>query len=454
MAQVPPRRVPRPRFLGGVGITSPSTGSSAVTDHGILTGLTDDDHTQYHNDTRGDARYSVLAHTHLEADITDLQTYALLAGAVFTGDVDVTAGGVLKVKDTGGTDFGTFSHDGTRFTFDFTNTTIVQFTGLSSSIRIEADIQARSGKSLYAMDSGNTDWGRFFHDGTDFNLALTNTTNYNITGMTTLVLSGGASLSGAIAATSANISGTITTTAATPRLSLIESDASADNGRWDILANSEALLFRVFNDAGSSGATWLTVQRTLNVTDSVTFNTDLLILQNGKSFRVRDSTNADWADWSHDGTDFNLAFTGTTDYNITGAKLVLGSGLSVAAESEFLANKTRLTNGDPILIWNQTGGAVDEKRWRILARSNQLQISTLNDAETVTSAVITVDRTGSTPTLLRMFTDVKIDGKVGFHAATAIAKPAVTGSRGGNAALASLLTHLATYGLITNSSTA
>lgn len=31
--------------------------SAAVTDHGALSGLADDDHTQYHNDTRGDARY-------------------------------------------------------------------------------------------------------------------------------------------------------------------------------------------------------------------------------------------------------------------------------------------------------------------------------------------------------------------------------------------------------------
>lgn len=30
---------------------------SGVTDHGALSGLADDDHTQYHNDTRGDARY-------------------------------------------------------------------------------------------------------------------------------------------------------------------------------------------------------------------------------------------------------------------------------------------------------------------------------------------------------------------------------------------------------------
>ncbi len=31
--------------------------SSGVTDHGLLSGLGDDDHVQYHNDTRGDARY-------------------------------------------------------------------------------------------------------------------------------------------------------------------------------------------------------------------------------------------------------------------------------------------------------------------------------------------------------------------------------------------------------------
>lgn len=43
---------------------------------------------------------------------------------------------------------------------------------------------------------------------------------------------------------------------------------------------------------------------------------------------------------------------------------------------------------------------------------------------------------------------------LGFFGTTAIAKPTVTGSRGGNAALASLLTALANLGLLTNSSTA
>lgn len=63
------------------GWATPTAGGSS--DHGALTGLGDDDHTQYHNDTRGDARYytqtqvdTALAgkanttHTHATGDIT------------------------------------------------------------------------------------------------------------------------------------------------------------------------------------------------------------------------------------------------------------------------------------------------------------------------------------------------------------------------------------------------
>lgn len=52
--------------------------NAGVSDHGALTGLSDDDHAQYHNDARGDARYSLLAHNHsgvyqpLDADLTAL----------------------------------------------------------------------------------------------------------------------------------------------------------------------------------------------------------------------------------------------------------------------------------------------------------------------------------------------------------------------------------------------
>jgi hypothetical protein len=63
---------------------------------------------------------------------------------------------------------------------------------------------------------------------------------------------------------------------------------------------------------------------------------------------------------------------------------------------------------------------------------------------------------GSIPTALAFsgFASYTFDGTIGFNGAAAVAKPTVTGSRGGNAALASLLTALASYGLITDSTTA
>lgn len=74
-------------------------GSTLVLDHGVLTGLSDDDHTQYHNDTRGDARYSQLGHSHTETDITDLdhdaeklQGRTLASNAPATGQVVAWSG--------------------------------------------------------------------------------------------------------------------------------------------------------------------------------------------------------------------------------------------------------------------------------------------------------------------------------------------------------------------------
>lgn len=50
-------------YQDGVGVTAiNSPGASGVSDHGALTGLLDDDHPQYHNDARGDLRYTPLSH--------------------------------------------------------------------------------------------------------------------------------------------------------------------------------------------------------------------------------------------------------------------------------------------------------------------------------------------------------------------------------------------------------
>lgn len=73
--------------LGSGDIAISGGEGGGVTDHGALTGLTDDDHTQYHTDARGDVRYNTKAeittalagkanstHTHTASQVTDFDT--------------------------------------------------------------------------------------------------------------------------------------------------------------------------------------------------------------------------------------------------------------------------------------------------------------------------------------------------------------------------------------------
>lgn len=73
------------KFYGtdGSGVRGWYSQIAGVTDHGALTGLADDDHTQYYNQTRGDARY--------------LQ----LAGGTITGVLTVGNGGQVPINAAG-----------------------------------------------------------------------------------------------------------------------------------------------------------------------------------------------------------------------------------------------------------------------------------------------------------------------------------------------------------------
>lgn len=74
--------------------------SGGVTDHGALTGLADDDHTQYHNDARGDARYALIAkgvtngdaHDHNGGDGAQI-AYSTLSGLPTLGSAAAAATG-------------------------------------------------------------------------------------------------------------------------------------------------------------------------------------------------------------------------------------------------------------------------------------------------------------------------------------------------------------------------
>ena len=81
------------------------------------------------------------------------------------------------------------------------------------------------------------------------------------------------SIAGAAILSSANVfTNNQTISTASPRFILIETDAAANNQRWDIIANTESLAIRTVNDADSATAPIITVQRTGTVVDSVTID--------------------------------------------------------------------------------------------------------------------------------------------------------------------------------------
>lgn len=77
------------------------SGPGVFTDHGALSGLSDDDHLQYHTDTRGDARYHTK--TFLNTALNHASTGVLSGGTVTAGTpnttVSITAGSGIIVDN-------------------------------------------------------------------------------------------------------------------------------------------------------------------------------------------------------------------------------------------------------------------------------------------------------------------------------------------------------------------
>ncbi|MEE8307466.1 MAG: hypothetical protein V3R81_09385 [Gammaproteobacteria bacterium] len=181
-------------------------------------------------------------------------------------------------------------------------------------------------------------------------------------------------------------------------------------------------------------------------------------LDNGTALRFYDSTDTDFAAFSHDDTDFNTAFTTTTDWNITGitalsagtvdadfdaitgtsyggileanlldksaAETVAGAyafsaaidlqgnvsdsvgtftiddALSVTGLTTFDTTLTvtaaaHLESTAPALYLLETDAAADNGLWRWLASAEQLSLETRTDADGAGADILTVDRTGT-----------------------------------------------------------
>ena len=119
-----------------------------------------------------------------------------------------------------------------------------------------------------------------------------------------------------------------------------------------------------------------------------------------------------------------------------------------------------IRGNQPSLWWSEADAPANNKRWFMDAAGGQLRLFAVNDAVNAFGQALGISRTAEVITEVALMGGVGAGAlrlqpnKVGFFGAAPVAKPNITGSRGGNAALASLLTELANLGVITNGTTA
>jgi hypothetical protein len=136
---------------------------------------------------------------------------------------------------------------------------------------------------------------------------------------------------------------------------------------------------------------------------------------------------------------------------VTDGNLYVGTDDSVRG---LLRIYSSATTGGRLVLYCDTGASIDN--YSIRGLDDDLDV--LQEATTIlryVHATSSWDFTGDVTVGndLNIAANFNHDGSfVGFYGATPGAKPTITGSRGGNAALADLLTELANLGLITDSS--
>lgn len=144
----------------------------------------------------------------------------------------------------------------------------------------------------------------------------------------------------------------------------------------------------------------------------------------------------------------------------SGSGIATGTGLAIGDQSAATTNKAIETNAGHV-IFNE--GSHDDTDFRVEGATDANLLMVDGSADTVQIGAATASDSAkfyvsgkiSASGEVEINGDLNHDGaNIGFFATAPTTQKTVTGSRGGNAALASLLTQLAAYGLIIDSSTA
>jgi hypothetical protein len=249
-------------------------------------------------------------------------------------------------------------------------------------------INLRDGHHLALWDSTDTDNVDFHHDGTDLNIVGTTTTDINITGITAIQAGTVDADFDVITGTSVTVDAS-TAPGATFNIPHGVAPTVPTNGDiWTTTTSVYARVNGVTKDLAAAGGGGLNnVVEDLSPQlgadlDSNTFNIDMqdndavvfgtgsdvtvqwdgvdlevtgalanqsINLRDGHHLLLWDSTDTDNVDFHHDGTDFNITGTTTTDINITGITAIQAP----AVDADFDA----ITGTSVGVDASQTGGA-------------------------------------------------------------------------------------------------
>ncbi len=221
----------------------------------------------------------------------------------------------LRVSDSTGADTATFSHNGTNFNSEFSNTALwnIQLDGLSSGVAFtesglsrvwvnstDSRVDIRDGWELVLRDATDADTATFNHDGVDFNTTFSGTTDWDIDGLTYMNLQNGGQLR---LLDSGNANAMV--------FARDGSSGLIDNITDNLIIRAQEANANVQFYVGGTGAS----TEMLRLSDT----SNAVQVRNGNSLSVLDSSGNDSITISHNGAQVNLVATNASAVNFTGA---------------------------------------------------------------------------------------------------------------------------------------
>ncbi len=187
----------------------------------------------------------------------------------------------------------------------------------------------------------------------------------------------------------------ILASSAQPQVDWNETDGAANNRRWRLEAQGEQFLGRTVNDANSAAVTWLAVDRTLNVVDTIAL-TSTALTWNGNPISTAVGANP-------------TASVGLAAVNGVAATFMRSDGAPALSQSiaptwtaqhifslsGLSTPAILLSSAAPTQIWNETDAAADNRRWYVQADGETMKFGAVNDASSISNDFMTVDRTGA-----------------------------------------------------------